>query len=422
VTTGAPLRLGTGTGLELEYAIVDAASLDVRPLADRLLAAQAGTVVDEVAVGDVAWSNELALHVVELKTNGPVASLAGVAARFQEHVGRVEAHLAPLGARLMPAGMHPWMDPTREFVRWPHEQGPVYAAFDRIFDCRGHGWANLQACHLNLAFGDDGEFGRLHAAVRAVLPLLPALAAASPYLEGVATGWLDTRLDAYRSNARRVPSVSGQVVPEAVFTRAAYEGELLAGIYADLAPLDPEGILRHEWVNARGAIARFDRHALEIRLLDVQEHPAADVAIASLVSAVVLRLADGTLGPCAAQRALETAELAELLWRVAREGERALVDDAALLAALGLPAARPLPAGSLWAELRARVEADGADLAEHAPSLDLVLEQGPLARRMLRRAGPTPSHEALHGLARALCDCLAGGVPLDAPPSASPAG
>jgi len=58
-------------------------------------------------------------------------------------------------------------------------------------------------------------------------------------------------------------------LPEPIFTRREYEGVLLEGIYEDLAASDPEGVLRHEWVNSRGAIARFDRGALEVRLLDV---------------------------------------------------------------------------------------------------------------------------------------------------------
>ena len=88
----------------------------------------------------------------------------------------------------MPTGMHPWMDPAREFELWPHGDREIYAAFDRIFDCRGHGWANLQSMHLNLPFADDDEFGRLHAAIRALLPLLPALAASSPFADGHARG------------------------------------------------------------------------------------------------------------------------------------------------------------------------------------------------------------------------------------------
>src|SRR5690606_34786160 len=129
----------------------------------------------------------------------------------------------------------------------------------------------------------DAEFARLHAAIRPVLPLLPALAASSPVVDGHATGTLDNRLAVYAENCRRVPSVSGAVVPEPVYSRADYETGLLGRIYRDLAPLDPAGTLRHEWVNARGAIARFDRSAIEIRLLDTQECPAADIAVAALV-------------------------------------------------------------------------------------------------------------------------------------------
>ena len=76
-----------------------------------------------------------------------------------------------------------------------------------------------------------------------------------------------------------MPSLAGAVVPEPIFTQADYQA-LLASLYADLAPLDPDGTLHHEWVNARGCIARFDRMALEIRVLDVQECPRADLAIA----------------------------------------------------------------------------------------------------------------------------------------------
>ncbi len=89
-----------------------------------------------------------------------------------------------------------------------------------------------------------------------------------------------------------MPSVAGAVVPEPVFTRREYEDDLLGGIYRDLAPLDPEGVLRHEWVNARGAIARFDRGAIEIRVLDVQECPAADLAVAGATIAVVRALVE----------------------------------------------------------------------------------------------------------------------------------
>ena len=182
--TEATLGLFEGFGIEIEYAIVDAASLDVRPIADALLAAEAGELTGDVLRGRMAWSNELARHVIEVKTTEPEPGLAGLAELFAGEVRRVESRLAPLGARLMPTGMHPWMDPAREFAVWPHGERTIYDAFDRIFDCRGHGWANLQSAHLNLPFDGDDEFGRLHGAIRALLPLLPALAASSPFVEG----------------------------------------------------------------------------------------------------------------------------------------------------------------------------------------------------------------------------------------------
>src|SRR5690606_31495935 len=114
----------------------------------------------DVEHGEVDWSNELALHVIEMKTAGPVASLENVADHFQREVRVMNGLLAERGARLMPTAMHPWMDPDRELRLWPHDNDVIYRTLDRIFDCRGHGWANLQSTHINLPFCGDEEFGR----------------------------------------------------------------------------------------------------------------------------------------------------------------------------------------------------------------------------------------------------------------------
>jgi len=406
------LGLFQGHGVELEYMIVDAESFAVRPIADRVIEREHGAIDNEIERGAFAWSNELARHVLEIKTNGPVPGLGGVARGFQAEVERINVLLAQDGARLMSGGMHPSMDPAREFELWPHGDREIYETFHRIFDCTGHGWANLQSAHLNLPFADDDEFGRLHAAVRAVLPLLPALAASSPYVDGADSGWLDSRLRVYAGNARRVPSVSGDVVPEAVFTRRDYEA-LLEGIYRDLDPLDPGRVLRHEWVNARGCIARFDRMAIEIRLLDTQECPRADLAVAAAVTAAVRGLCDPDARHQARLRALATPALARTLWACAAEGERAVVEDAALLRALGLEAS-PLPAGEVWSRLIERHLEVGPDATEHRPALARILDQGCLATRMRAAVGGPPTADTLRGLCRALCDCLADGRLFDA--------
>ena len=85
-------------------------------------------------------------------------------------------------AILLPTAMHPWMDPHTETLLWPHGNRDIYHTYNRIFNCQGHGWSNLQSVHVNLAFKGDEEFGRLHGAIRLLLPLLPALAITSPCL------------------------------------------------------------------------------------------------------------------------------------------------------------------------------------------------------------------------------------------------
>jgi gamma-glutamyl:cysteine ligase YbdK (ATP-grasp superfamily) len=404
------LGLFGGFGIELEYMVVDRRTLAVRPIVDLLLRHFAGQTTGDFDDGAISWSNELALHVVELKTNGPAPTLRGAAAEFQRSVGRLDAALAGMDAMLLPGGMHATMDPSREFQRWPHDYAEVYGAYDRIFDCRGHGWSNLQSCHLNLPFADDAQFGRLHLAARALLPLLPALAASSPFCDGRYTGWCDHRLRVYRSNQARVPRIAGLVVPEPVTSRAQYFRDILEPIWADIAPLDPDGLLREEWLNSRGVVAKFFRDALEIRVLDVQECPAADLAICALVTAALRALCAERWASLTDLAALPTEALAAVLWQVAERGEQAVVAHPGLLQALGLPA-RALPAGELWQQVAAAVLPDAGvvDPALVAP-LRTVLTQGPLARRMLARVGTEPSREALRELQVELAECLARGV------------
>jgi gamma-glutamyl:cysteine ligase YbdK (ATP-grasp superfamily) len=400
-----PFPLFARFGVELEYMIVDGDTLDVLPVADEVLRAEAGEYTSDFEAGALTWCNELVLHVIELKTTSPATALEGLAAAFHQDVGRINALARALGGRLLPTAMHPWMDPFREARLWPHECSPIYEAFHRIFDCRGHGWSNLQALHLNLPFANDEEFGRLHAAIRLVLPILPALAAGSPVCDGRPSGLLDARLDAYRHNARRVPSVSGRVIPEPVYTRAEYEEHILGMIYRDLAPLDPDGILRHEWVNARGAIARFDRQTIEIRVLDMQECPAADLAILELIAAVLRAMTEERWGRYAEQRAWPVEPLADLLLAAVRDAELTRIASPAYLRLFGMEGVQECTAGELWGHLRAALGPAAVTEAANGP-LDVILREGCLARRILRALPGNPPPEALRAVYRELARCL----------------
>jgi len=420
-----PLHLFSAFGVELEYMIVERQRLNVLPACDTLIAAAhrlegreeiaAGNPGD-IDFGEIGWSNELCNHVIELKTNAPAPTLEGLAVSFQAHVRKINGMLrdirppgAPDGARLLPGAMHPWMDPACEKQLWPHEYGDVYSRFDQMFDCRGHGWANLQSVHLNLPFhGDatsDDEFGRLHAAIRLILPILPALAASSPFMDGRATGLLDSRLDVYRHNARNIPIVSGGVIPEPVFTREQYSRVIYDAIDQAIAPFNEDALLDHTWVNARGAIARFDRGAIEIRVLDVQECPAADCAMVAAIVEVLRALVSERWLTVNSQQTFDSDGLRSLLTRVIAAGDEAILDDRDYLAAFGVETSS-MTAGELWRRL---VEACPPS-PSFSPELAVLLGEGPLARRLLRATGPSPEPRAIRGVTRRLADCLEHGT------------
>ncbi|MBL1218121.1 MAG: glutamate--cysteine ligase [Planctomycetes bacterium] len=406
-----PLALGTAVGVELEYMIVDADTLNVCPIADELIKAIAGTYQSEAEPdgphGTISWSNELALHVIELKTTRPVPSVTSLAHEFHRHLRLMSDILRAFNARLMPAAMHPWMNPDTDLTLWPHDYSPVYHAYDRIFSCRGHGWANLQSTHVNLPFSNDDEFGRLHAAIRLVLPILPALTASSPIADGAPTGFADTRIQAYRQNADRIPSIVGRIIPEQAFTRADYERDILNPMYRDIAPQDPDRILQYEWLNSRGCIARFDRGSIEIRLIDIQECPAADIAVVDLLMLLVHSLTNATPAEQAAQRACHTDSLAETLLNCARHGEQTVITDREYLKAIRYStneACAPT-AGEVWQYIINRlVEPSNPNRC----MLDTILEHGPLSRRILKSLDntPEPTHAQLAAVYRILCHCL----------------
>lgn len=400
----APLSAFSGYGIELEYMIVDRDSLAVLPIADELLRQITDTWT---AKRDrFAWGNELVLHQIEIRNAVPQARLDELAAGFQAEIGHINKLLAGFGARLMPGAMHPWMNPALETLLWPHQDAAIYRTYDRIFGCRSHGWANIQSMHLNLPFADDSEFARLHAAVRLLLPILPALAASSPVAEGQAREHMDFRMECYRLHPARVPSIIGALIPDSAASRAEYEATVISPLYRDIAPHDPAGVLRHEWLNNRGAIPRFDRNALEIRVIDIQECPQADLAIAALTSTAARAIYAGRWSPHAAQQAMATADLREILLACIRDADRAVIDNQRYLGLLGFPQGR-CEAHELWRYL---LDACAADLSQvnRAP-LDIILSCGPLARRILRALGADFGRAQLHDVYRELCDCLAEG-------------
>ncbi len=394
-------------GIEIELMIVDIDTLDPLPIADRVLQTEAGALVNDVQRGIVGWSNEMALHVIEIKSLDPATPPTQLASAMQREIRYLNRLLAHFRARLMPTGMHPWMNPQQHMQLWPHDHAALYASYARIFQCRSHGWANLQSTHINLPFSGDDEFARLHAAVRLLLPLLPALSASSPLVDGNFAPALDYRMQAYACNADEIASIAGQIIPENAVSRADYEQRILAPMYRDIAPHDTEGLLQHEWLNSRGAIARFDRSTIEIRVLDTQENVHADLAVANAVIGMVRHLYQRGR-PLPEQQAIPTASLAGIFQRCVKDADQAVVDDAQYLWLLGAAAgaAGPCTAGELLHVLvNQAIDRDRLDdTTQHC--LRTILDQGPLARRIVRAVAGDCSHGRLLSVYRELCECL----------------
>jgi glutamate---cysteine ligase / carboxylate-amine ligase len=400
-----PLHLFEKFGIELEYMIVKRDG-SVAPIADQIMIAQCGEPVNDCMVGACEVSNELAAHVFELKAPSPTADLLRLEADFVEAVRLTNEILARHDCRLLPGPMHPTMDPRRESTTWAHGSREIYERYDQIFDCHGHGWFNLQSCHINLPFHGDEEFARLHSAILLVLPLLPALTAASPFREGQVTGFLDTRVETYRTNQKRCSLISGDVIPEAVFSEEEYRQKILAPMFAQIRPLDPDGLLQHEWLNSRGAIARFERSAIEIRLLDVQECPHADLALARLIIETIRRLVEEH--PRHLRRwalASGTPARKQQLMEVIRDGFNAPLLLPEIREAFALPESART-AGDFWRHALEVVPAEAFTPAQRQ-TLETITTSGNLATRLLAAKNRTDEPATFPSLISSLADCLA---------------
>ena len=431
-------------GVEMDFMIVDRDTLNVLPRADVPLGKDKdGNQLSDIEYDDIGLSNELVSHVLEFKCAHPKSTFDGLGKRFFHEIRRANKKLEKINAMLLPSACHPFMDPA-EMKLWPYDCLDIYQTYDRIFNCKGHGWANLQSTHLNLSFDDDEEFGELHAAIRLLLPLIPAIAASSPYLDGKYTGYRDARINVYRHNQDKVPEITGQVIPEQAYSYDEYNKMIFDKVKKAIAPYDTEHLLNHFFLNSRGAIARFDRGAIEIRLVDIQECPNADIAIAELEIATLKAIVNGkfaasrsgnaagssnaagiseTAGSSNAAgisevansvshslkeyreflRNFDTTRLAELLNKTVKDAEEASIDWPEFLSVFGMSG--KCTAGDLWKHIYSVVKNDLTEVSQNV--MEKMLERGTLSSVLYKALGDSPAHEAFVTEYKKLADCLA---------------
>ncbi|CAN5662221.1 hypothetical protein BH23GEM9_BH23GEM9_24080 [soil metagenome] len=285
----APYRAFEVAGLELEYPTVNE-ELDVVALVEPAFRAIAGRGTSDIELDRVGFSNEIADHVFEVKTLEPVQCLRDAEDAIVGGIRRFSEVLhQEWNARLLPTAMHPWFDPMDARL-WTRSGLRVYTTYAQIFDIRTHGWMNVHATHLNLPFGDERETMAMHTAAALLLPYLPALAASSPVHDGRLQPHTDARLAWILQHQSCIPETCGRLVPEYTNSFSAYRRDILQPMYRALDDFPHSEAIRHEFLNSRGAVLRFARRALELRVLDTQECVRMDVAIAVFARAALRQL------------------------------------------------------------------------------------------------------------------------------------
>ncbi len=209
----------------------------------------------------------------------------------------------------------------------------------------------------------------------------------------------------YADHCAVAPTLTGQLIPEPIYDESTYRNEVLQPIGKEVRPLDVDGVLELDFLNARGAIARFDRGSVELRVMDVQEYPGADVAICAAVTAVIKALVEQQSSSYAKQQTLPAGRLRTVIDDVSEKAENALVEDAEYLSALGIESSS-ISAGDVWRELLGRVVRDDAELASLFAPLEIIQKHGTLATRIQKALGAKFDHEELLNVYDQLADCL----------------
>ena len=274
-------------GPEHEFSVVND-ELKALPIVDKVIRDFCGKTVNFVEQPDFMFGKELQLHVLELKANEPFESPVLFEETMQNAVTTMSDFIwRKHHAHLLGTGMHPLLKLDETGV-WPHRHRKIYEEYGKVFNLKQHGWLNIQSFHLNLPYSNEGNGVRLHNLLAGLCAYLPAIAASSPIYEGTMGANLDNRLQFYRENQQEVPAVAGNVVPEPVTSFAQYKREVIGKYSRDLAEAGiGKTLLFKEWVNSRGVIFRFDRAALEVRVMDEQECIKSDVALSCFVRAVL---------------------------------------------------------------------------------------------------------------------------------------
>jgi carboxylate-amine ligase len=284
-------------GLEEEFAIVDPASLELQHRFDELYAAcQRDEVLAESAAGELIASE------IEIRS-GRCATLAEAFEAQLECRARLFALAGEMGLALAATGTHPWASYLdQRIIDTSHyrrlERDLRYVAQ------RNNTWS----LHLHMGIRGADRAIAVCDWIREILPLLLAVSANSPFLDGHDTGLHSVRSEIFTRTFPRcgIPSCFGSWSRYADFV----ETLALTGSVVESTQL---------WWSVRPH-HRFG--TVEVRICDAQTTGEESFALAGLIAACVAQTAlsydehgyDGAGSP------LLDREIEENLWRAIRYG------------------------------------------------------------------------------------------------------
>ncbi|MGL6279106.1 MAG: carboxylate-amine ligase [Gaiella sp.] len=281
-------------GLEEELMIVDPASWELSPLSERVLAG---------AGDDPRFHHELRKSQIELVTpvagNAQAAGIALAAARLE-----CDRRLGGAG-RIVASGTHPFSSDWGELA-----PGRRYR---QLADEYPRATAGSIPCglHVHVAVSGAERALAVYNALRSYLPELCALAANSPFLEGMDSGLASSRRTLTEPFQRAgVPPCFPTWEDFARFVRWGQRGRLFPSA-------------KHLWWDLR---PHPEHGTLEVRVADTQTRLEDAVALAAVVQSLVVELAEEF--DDAGQLRCDPAErIEENVYRAVRYGVRGWMVD-----------------------------------------------------------------------------------------------
>jgi glutamate---cysteine ligase / carboxylate-amine ligase len=249
-------------GVEEEFSILDAGTLELMPRFEQLRAACQGDPILRESVAGELISSEIEI------ISGVGADLHDALARQRERRRRLFALTAAEGVALGATGTHPWADYRRQpIIDTEHyrrvEEGLKYVAWRN----------NTFSLHVHVGVRDIDRAVRACDRLRPVLPLLLAISANSPFLDGQDSGLHSARTQSFTKSFPRCG------VPDAFGSWAAYR-DYIEFLRATNSIVE----FTQVWWSVR---PHFKFGTVEVRICDAQTTARESDALASLMVASI---------------------------------------------------------------------------------------------------------------------------------------